>query len=145
MSDISRLQCVQNSLACVIFGKSKYSHDTAILKNLHWLPVKHRIIFKQCLLVYKTIHTYNSQYFQDWFIPFTSLANTRQSNPSNLNLKVASFNCRIHKNLRHFDAAFSTCGPTLWNSLPLHVRQSKSVLCFRKGLKTYLYDLAYPK
>ena len=44
--EIDRLQFVQNSLARAIFRCSKYSHVTPILKSLHWLKVKERIIYK---------------------------------------------------------------------------------------------------
>ena len=30
----------------LIFEESKYYHVTPLLKSLHWLPVKYRIIFK---------------------------------------------------------------------------------------------------
>ena len=41
-----KLQYVQNSAARLLTGSCKYDHVTAILKELHWLPVQHRIIFK---------------------------------------------------------------------------------------------------
>ena len=40
--------------------------------------------------------------------------------------------------------SFSSCAPSLWNSLPLSVRSSTSVATFRKCLKIYLFDLAFP-
>ena len=38
---------------------------------------------------------------------------------------------------------FSFAAPYLWNSLPVRIRQAKSVQCFKKQLKTYFYKLAY--
>jgi hypothetical protein len=35
--------------------------------------------------------------------------------------------------------SFSFSAPTLWNSLPLHVRCSPSLSSFRSSLKTFLY------
>ena len=40
--------------------------------------------------------------------------------------------------------AFSSCAPSLWNNLPLSVRSATSVATFRRRLKTYLFDLAFP-
>ena len=40
-----RLQKVQNHAAKVVFGKSRHEHVRPLLKALHWLPVKDRIIF----------------------------------------------------------------------------------------------------
>ena len=41
----------------LIFEESKlYCHVTPLLKSLHWLPVKYRIIFKVLLITFKAIH-----------------------------------------------------------------------------------------
>ena len=55
--EINRLQFVQNSLARAVFRKSKYSHVTPILKSLHWLKVKERIVYQTVSLTYKSIVT----------------------------------------------------------------------------------------
>ena len=47
---ISKIQRVQNAAACVIFMKLKYFRITPLLKELHWLPVTHRIKFKHCII-----------------------------------------------------------------------------------------------
>ena len=64
-SQIAQLQKLQNAAACIISLSSKHSHITPILQNLHWLPVKERIIFKILLLVHqimnKTAPEYNLQ------------------------------------------------------------------------------------
>src|ERR1700759_1379934 len=51
--EIDRLQFVQNSLARAVFRSTKYSHVTPILKSLHWLKVKERIVYKAVSLTYK--------------------------------------------------------------------------------------------
>ena len=43
--NITRLQNIQNCLARFVSGVSRFSHVSPILKSLHWLPVKQRIIF----------------------------------------------------------------------------------------------------
>jgi hypothetical protein len=143
-ADLTRLQRVQNSLARIVFNKTKYCHVTPLLKQLHWLPVKYRIDFKLSLLVFKTIQSGNPNYFKDWLIPYSSSMNTRRSNPTNRVLCTVTYNSNKVKSTRNFDSAFSVCGPLLWNSIPLAVRQSNSVFSFRRGLKTYLFRLAFP-
>ena len=44
---------------------------------------------------------------------------------------------------RYGDRAFSRCGPRIWNSLPLDIRQSTSEQIFRKKLKTFLFSQAF--
>ena len=41
-----RLQKIQNHAAKVVFRQSKDDHVTPLLKKLHWLPGKERILFK---------------------------------------------------------------------------------------------------
>ena len=36
------------------------------------------------------------------------------------------------------DRAFSVCAPKIWNTVPLEIRQSSTVVLFKKKLKTLL-------
>ena len=40
---LNKLQCIQNSLACIINNTSKFQHITPTLQKLHWLSIKQRI------------------------------------------------------------------------------------------------------
>ena len=57
-SYITKLQILQNSIARCIFNIPKYSHThiSPFLVKLHWLPVRHRILYKTLLLAHKAIH-----------------------------------------------------------------------------------------
>ena len=47
---IQKLQLVQNSLVRVVTPSvRRYDHVSSAMKDLHWLPVEKRIIFKQPL------------------------------------------------------------------------------------------------
>ena len=50
---LRRLQSVQNAAARFITGTRKYDHITPVLRSLHWLPVRQRIIFKIATLMYR--------------------------------------------------------------------------------------------
>ena len=41
---------------------SRSQHITLVLKELHWLPIQHRIIFKILLLVCKSLNGSSSSY-----------------------------------------------------------------------------------
>ena len=43
---IDRLQNVQNSAARLIRRNKKFDHVTPVMKRLHWLPIKQRIVYK---------------------------------------------------------------------------------------------------
>ena len=52
----SELQTVQNCTPRLVSCKPRYARATPILRELHWLPVESRIIFKILLLVYKSLN-----------------------------------------------------------------------------------------
>ena len=44
---LKKLQAVQNAAARVVMGTNKFDHITPVLRDLHWLPVRQRIKYKQ--------------------------------------------------------------------------------------------------
>ena len=42
---IAKLQLVQNSAVHLVCMTRKFDHITPILIKLHWLPIRHRIVF----------------------------------------------------------------------------------------------------
>ena len=61
--DIAKLQHVQNVAAKVVLNQTKYNSATEALKELHWLPVRFRVIHKT--LVYKSLKGNAPKYLQD--------------------------------------------------------------------------------
>ena len=58
-----------------------------------------------------------------------SSANTRL-------LKIPFYKCKTKG-----DCAFSDLGPSVWNSLPLHIRNATTIDTFKSALKTCLFNL----
>ena len=54
-SHIDRLQCCQNNVARIMSKRRRFDHIIPVLKELHWLPVEHRISYKILLLAYKAL------------------------------------------------------------------------------------------
>ena len=54
--EIAKLQRVQNTVARLVMGTTKFSPVTPVLHELHWLPVQARIHFNILLLAFKAIH-----------------------------------------------------------------------------------------
>ena len=61
-SHIDPLQCCQNNAARIISKMRKFDHICPVLRELHWLPVEHRISYKILLLSYKELNGHASQY-----------------------------------------------------------------------------------
>ena len=142
--ELRRLQLVQNSLCQVVTHSSKFSHISPQLKKLHWLPVRYRVQFKIGLITYKILTQGQPVYLRGLIHPYTSFRNTRQSIPKLKFLQTPTFDCRVHKSIKHFSNSFSHYDPALWNSFPLHVRNSPSVASFRMHLKTHLFSSSFP-
>ena len=132
--NLHKLQSIQNTRA----------HVTPILKQLHWLPVKYRCMFKTASLVYKYLHSGSPTYFQ----PFLSLSScsysTRCGHPDHQYLTVPPFRPSVFKSVKHFDHSFAFDAPKIRNELPHDVCSATSVASFKKKLKTCLFAKVYP-
>ena len=56
LNQLNRLQRLLNAAARVTCYIPRYAHITLVLKELHWLPVPHRINYKTALLIFKALH-----------------------------------------------------------------------------------------
>ena len=142
--NLHKLQSIQNTLAHIVTNHRKYAHVTPILKQLHWLPMKYRCVFKTATLVYKFLHSGSPSYFQPFLSPSSCSYNTRRSHPDRHYLTVPPFRSSVFKSVKHFDHSFAFDGLKIWNELPHDVHSALSVASFRRKIKTYLFVKAYP-
>ena len=61
----SRLQLAQNCAARLILCGHKHDHVTPLLRELHWLPVEQRIIFKILFFTFKALNNLCPSYISD--------------------------------------------------------------------------------
>ena len=61
-SYIIKLQRVQNAAARLISNTTRFDHISPVMKDLHWLPVKYRIMFKLVVYTFKALHGSVSTY-----------------------------------------------------------------------------------
>ena len=103
--NLHKLQSIQNTLARIVTNHRRYAHVTPILKQLHWLPIKYRCMFKTATLIYKFLHSGSPSYFQ----PFLSLSScsysTRLSHPDRQYLTVPPFRSSVFKSVKHLITA----------------------------------------
>jgi hypothetical protein len=144
----ARLQLIQNAIARVVTNTPRREHISPILKALHWLPVKQRITFKVMIITHSLLHSSRPKYLFD-LLDTSSTGKTRSA---------TSLTLRRHpviSNRKLIDRSFQYAIPALWNSLPADMRQmdpveghhSRPTLShsqFRRRLKTYLFQAAYP-
>jgi hypothetical protein len=135
---LHHLQLLQNWAARILFYTLKFNHITPVLRELHWLPVQQRIIFKILLLGYKCQLGLASSYLSDLIHPYTLARDLRSSNLQHGLLFVP------RSRIGFGDRSFEVAAPTLWNSLPADIKQSSSVNNFKRTFKTYLFKEAFP-
>ena len=136
VSQLIKLQRIQNASARLITRTRKQEHITPILRSLHWLPFPQRIHFKILLLTYKALHGLAPAYIKDLVSPKVPTSSIRLRSSTSAHLQLAH-GPRTHT--RYGNRAFSVCAPRLWNNLPLHVRDSPTLPIFKNRLKTYLF------
>ena len=134
---MNKLQKVQNAAARVVLGGKRDQHVTPLLKELHWLPINQRHVYKTLLLVYKSINDKGPRYLKQMLTPKPEPRPLRSSSQQLLDVPRTT-------RVTYGDRAFSITGPRLWNELPLDIRSCETVKGFQKELKkTHLFKIAY--
>ena len=127
-SHIDRLQCCQNDAARIISKRRKFDHISPVLRELHWLPVEQQISYEILLLTYKALNGHAPQYraaLISKYAPPRPLHSEDQYLLNSPRWRLETFEKR----------AFSKAAPTLWNPLPLSVKQVPSIDSFKARLK----------
>ena len=136
-NSLYRLQKIQNTAARILARLPRFSHISATLFDLHWLPIRYGITFKICILTYQAYHRTAPSYLCDLIVPYVNTRSLRSND------KCLIEPCKPR--LRSYgERCFKYAVPQEWNKLPLHIRKSSSLSIFKTQLKTYLFQLAYP-
>ena len=118
VANLHKLQCIQYSLARIVCKTTCLSHTTPLRKALHWLPIRHRCIFKTALLVYKYLHTNCPKYFSPFLKVRQCAYNTQLSQSDGIILHVPQYQPSIYKSTKQFGLSFAYDAPKIWNELP---------------------------
>ena len=132
---LRRLQSVQNAAARMVTGAGRRDHITPVLRRLHWLPVRHRVVFKVAGLVHQSLDGVAPAYLID-DCRLLSDASRCPLRSSSSDIQTLVVPCTRN---RFGDRSFSAAGPRVWNDLPPGLRQpGLSFATFRRQLKTFV-------
>ena len=139
---LRRLQSVLNAEARLITNTRKSDHITPVLRDqLHWLPVRQRIIFKIATFVRNSLHGRGPTYLSRSCIPISEIgarAHLRSAARRHLTTPHRT------RTRRFGPRSFRVSGPGVWNSLPDDIRNPELTLeRFKTELKTHLFREAY--
>ena len=118
-SHIDRLQCCQNNAARIISERRKFDHISPLLRELHWLPVEHRISYKILLLTYKALNGHAPQYLSaliSKYVPPRPLRSEDQYLLSSPRWRLETFGKRAFSKAAW---PFGTLYPLAWSKLHL--------------------------
>ena len=134
---LRRLQSIQNAAARFITGARKYDHISPVLRDLHWLPLRQRIIFKIATLMHQCLNGLAPPYLATDCISISSMPGRRQLRSAT----SGQLYIPRTKTMTFGPRSFKVSGPTVWNDLPARSKDSSlSKNSFRKLLKTFLFD-----
>ena len=137
---LKKIQSIINKCARLIFSLPPRTPTTPYLIELHWLPVRARVEFKVCLIVYKALKFNKPRYIVDLLSRSTntiSVALSSSDDPYRL------YEPRAVRESLFAERSFSYAAPRLYNKLPILVREQSSVQSFKTHLKTFLFSQAY--
>ena len=110
-----------------------HTHSSDALRFLHWLPVRQRIDFNIATLTFKLLNFDSPNYLACLLKPYLP-ARALHSHGQRLLTRPRVKTCIGSR-------AFRVAAPSVWNSLPLHVRSTPSIDIFRRELKTHLFTM----
>jgi len=135
-ANIDRLQRVQNVLARVVAQAPSMISSADIRRDLHWLPINHRISYKLSLLTWKAVYTAEPSYLSELISPYVPARTLRSSNTHLLSIPTGVTS--------HFSSlSFSFFAPSTWNSLPQHIRSIDRLSTFKRQLKSHFFQSAF--
>ena len=119
------LQRVQNSAARLVTGASKYAHISPVLELLHWLPVEFRPQYKILIYTFKAIQNAGPIYLNKLVTPYQPKRCLRSSTEALIVVPKSN-------TVTYGNRCFTFKAATLWNSLPLTLRNAKTLCTLRK-------------
>ena len=133
---LDQLQAIQRFAVRVICNLRKFDHVTAHMRELHILPIEHRIKYKLLLLSWKIVNSQAPTYLTSMFTEKHHSYSTRAIAANRLFEPKARY-----KTIG--DRAFSVAAPRLWNTCDPRLKSIKTLEPFKKQLKTTLFREAY--
>jgi hypothetical protein len=127
---IKRLRRLQNIAARIVTRTNPRAHITPVLKELHWLPIQDRVVFKLLIYVYRSKIGMSPSYLTDLLTPYIPARDLRSSNKDLLTVPRTF--------TTYGNRSFGSAAPSLWNALPDYIKCATSLNSFKSKLKTFL-------
>ncbi len=137
---IACLQRVQNAAARLTLRRGRLVSSSSLLKELKWLPVKQRIIFKAATLAFRC--RLSPPLAPRYLSSLLSSHAPTRSLRSSTTISLAVPRVRLST---YGERSFAFLAPTLLNSLPSAITSTSTVTSFKSKLKAHLLCSAFPQ
>ena len=102
--------------------------------SLHWLPVIYRSKYKIPVYTYKALNGCAPQYLEELAVPYQPTRSLRYKSESLVMVPKM-------QGVTYSNRCFRKAAATLWNNLPLIFRKCKTLLTFKRKVKTIFYSI----
>ena len=124
---LNKLQRAQNKLARIVSNVTTLQqHTVVLLPNLHWLPIRSRITFKVATSCYNAYRISQPIYLLDTLEQYVSCRGQRSAEMDLLTVPTPR--------TKTAERRFSSAAPTVWNGLPLVIRNSDNIGTFKSHI-----------
>jgi len=141
---------VLNTAARVVFSARRSEHITPLLRELHWLKVPERILFRLCVLKRRFLHGTAPPYLAETLQSTADVQRRRRLRSASTSTLVIPptrratiGDCAFPAAASLYDRAFSAAASHAWNSLPTSVREIQSQPAFCRKFKTSLFVIFF--
>ena len=127
-TNINRLSKLQKRAARIILQADFDTPSSTMLQELGWLSVNARIKYNKAVLTYKALNKMTPEYITQLLTPMSETHTLNLRSVKNGTLLVPLSRTKL------FHDSFSCSAPRMWNSLPVEIRNSKSLNIFKKNI-----------
>ena len=135
-ANLDRLQRVQDVLARVVAQAPWSVSSTDLRRDFYWLPIRQRIVYKQCLMTYKAVHIGQPNYLNELIQSYQPVRTLRSSTGALLLLVIPFVRSDFAS------GGFSVSSHPLEQS-PQDVRSCANQATFKSRLKSHLFSRIY--
>ena len=131
--NLKAIQCLQNRAARAVTGIFDYNYSVSkIINDLSWMNIKQRFSYFLGILVYKCLNNLAPEYLS------SLLTYVSDTQPYPTRTAINKYLALPKPKLSLMKQSFQYSGPSLWNTLPLHISQSDSIISFKHSLKQFI-------
>lgn len=127
ITNIKKLQGVQNFAGRIITNTRKYEHITPALRDLGWLHVKEHLLYRDSIMSFKCMNGLAPSYLCDLFCKRKVIHDFNTRNRDSLQTPL----CKTKSGQRSFHYR----AVQIWNNTDDDLKKSTSVRAFKKNLR----------